>query len=105
MPASQSNFTLTLARPVTTPSGDHAHLVHLAWRTATPETMRLVQVYIDGSLAAVTREPSHRELWLVCDRSRAHRIELLAVDPADAWTPQPHALQSWSPPFRTAFDV
>jgi len=105
MPANQNNFALTLARPVVTPSGDHPHLVHLAWRTHAPETSRLVQVYLNGRLAAVTNEPPRRELWLTCDRTRAQRIELLHVDAEDARREQPERLAGWSPAFRGEFNV
>jgi hypothetical protein len=61
-------------------------------------------VYVDGELAEVSTHPEQRALWLLLNRSRAHRIELLAVsaDDADAlWRPHPELLRGWSPGFVT----
>jgi hypothetical protein len=101
MPTTDSIFDLVLARPVITPGGEG--VVHLWWR-APDQGDRLVQVYIDGELAEVSADPADRELWLICDPSRGHRIQLLAVDTGDdeaIWTPHPDRLNDWDPPFTT----
>lgn len=102
----QDTFELTLARPVSTQAGEHAALVHLWWRAAQQGDC-LVQVYVDGALADVTPDPAQREMWLMCERTKAHTIELLAIPrPSDAdleeydpWQAHPSLLRSWSPPF------
>ncbi|MCE9590162.1 MAG: hypothetical protein K8S99_06525 [Planctomycetes bacterium] len=97
--ATQDVFEIVLARPVVTPSGEHPSLVHLWWR-ATDQGDRVVQVYIDGSLAATTLDPSQREMWLTCNRSAARRIELLALPATDGDAtrqPRPDLLRSWTP--------
>lgn len=95
--ATQSGLELTLARPVTLPGGDHPALVHLWWRGAVDEG-QLVQVYVDGELYDATEDSRHQQMWLLLDRSRAHRIELLAVDASAVWLAQPEKLASWAPP-------
>lgn len=100
--ATQDVFELVLARPVVTAAGDHGALVHLWWRTTEALGERLVQVYVDGELADVTAEPTQREMWLLIDRAQGRRIELLAVDPAEAWRAQPESLVSWQPSVRSA---
>ena len=97
--ATQDPFELTLARPVTLPAGEHPALVHLWWRSA-PAGERLVQVYVDDELYDVTADPAHRQMWLVLDRTAAHRIELLAVPMDQAWQPQADALVAWQPKVR-----
>ncbi|MEX1017514.1 MAG: hypothetical protein WDZ31_12295 [Phycisphaeraceae bacterium] len=96
----QDIFELTLARPATHAQGDDAMQVHLWWR-APQQGDRLVQVYVDGALYDVTAWPAQRAMWLLLDRTRAHRIELLAVDPAaeggDVWRARPELLRTWSP--------
>ncbi len=96
----QDNFELTLARPVVLPAGHHPTLVHLWWR-CTQQDDRLVQVYVNDELYDVTAEPTHRQMWLVLDRTQSQRIELLAV-PVDqaltsAWTVQSSKLRAWQP--------
>lgn len=98
----QAVFELVLARHVMS-CGDaagaarHPMLLHVWWR-APQQGPRLVQVYVDGELYAVTSDPQQRDLWVVTALTSARRIELLAVDAADrealerAW---PRLLQSW----------
>ncbi len=98
--ATQNVFELVLARPVVTAMGEHRALVHLWW-SAPQQGNRLVQVYVDGTLTETSHDPGQRELWLMCDRSRGHRVELLAVDAADPDTltrEHPELLNSWDPP-------
>ena len=97
--ATQDVFELVLARPVMTASGEHPKLVHLWWR-APMQGDRLVQVYINHALYDVTLDTSVREMFLVVDRTRQNRIELLAVpadDPQAVWRPQPGLLGAWQP--------
>jgi hypothetical protein len=98
--ATQDVFELVLARPVVTHAGEHPRLVHLWWR-APLQGNRLVQIYIDDVLYDVTFDPVVRNMYLMLDRSRTRRIELLAVplgDPEAVWRPQPGLLKSWQPP-------
>ena len=95
----QAIFELVLARPVDRQHGDDARLVHLAW-VAPQQNDRLVQVYVNDALYDLTLWPEARSMWLMLDRRRAHRIELLAVSPSDergVWAPRPEHLQGWSP--------
>jgi len=113
MPASptQEVFDLTLARPAADADAQRGTirvsaglggLVHLWW-LAPRQGARLVQVYVDGQLNTVTSDPAQRELWLVCDPSQPHQIELLAVPADDAegiWRSQPERLRGCQPPVR-----
>lgn len=95
----QDVFVSALARPVQTIAGEHPSLVHLWW-SASPAWFgdRVVQAYVDGVLTAVSLTPAQREMWLVIDRSRPRRIELLAVPatPGDARRrAYPSDLRSW----------
>jgi hypothetical protein len=95
----QSMFELVLARPAVSEGGDHPHLVHLWWR-APQQGDRVVQVYVNDELVAVTLDPAQRETWLTLDHTRDHRIELLGVDAGDPdaiATPRPDLLTSWQP--------
>lgn len=85
MSASSDTFALVLAQPVITPAGEHPRLVHLSWRPSAGADLsqRLVQVYLDGMLVAVTQSESQREAWISCDRRRPHCLELLAVPTDD----------------------
>lgn len=97
--ATQDVFELVLARPVMTPAGEHPRLVHLWWR-APMQGDRLVQVYLNDALYDVTLDPVIREMFLIVDRTRQNRIELLAIpadDPQAAWRPQPQMLNAWQP--------
>jgi hypothetical protein len=96
----QDVFELALARPVVAADGEHQALVHLWW-SAPQQGDRIVQVYVDGRLADVSVHPSQREMWLMLDRSRSHRIELLAVQPGDGsiWAEHRERLATWDPPF------
>ena len=100
MAVTQDVFDLVLARGVLMELGEHGGLAHVWWR-APLQDERLVQVYVDGELAEVTDWPDEREVWLTLDRSRPHRIELLAVDAPDALEPHPEALRSWDRAFNT----
>ena len=93
----QDVFELVLVRGVQTPAGEHEHLAHLWW-LAPRQGDRRVQVYVDGELVEATAHREQRDLWLMLDRSRPHRVELLAVSPeADVWQPHPQHLQAWRP--------
>lgn len=101
--ATQDGFEVTLARPAVHGAGEEAALVHLWWRRSNDG--QLVQVYVDDELADVTVEPGQREMWLLLDRSRAHRIELLAVHPEEVWVARPELLRQWSPRVRDVAKV
>lgn len=97
--ARQDVFELVLARPVTTPAGEHPKLAHLWWR-APMQGDRVVQVYVNDALYDVSLDTSVRQMFLVLDRTRQNRIELLAVpadDPRAVWRPQPELLNTWRP--------
>ncbi len=105
--ATQDIFKVVLARPVTTEAGEHPALVHLWW-SAPQQGDRLVQVYLDGELIDVTTDPTQREMWLMIDRGRPHRIELLAVpadEPDQLWCRRPDRLASWNPGVQSAATV
>ncbi len=74
----QDVFELVLAAGVRVGGGEHESLIHVWWR-APDQGERLVQVYVDGRLVEVTGDVDQREVWLVGDRGRAHRVDLLAV--------------------------
>lgn len=93
---SQDVFELTLARPVATPVGEHATDVHLWWR-APMQGERLVQIYVDGALHDVTADATQRAVWLSLDRTRPHRIELLALPATHAWHDHADRLAGWDP--------
>jgi len=83
----QEVFEVVLAREVVAGGGGISGLMHLWW-SAPEQGDRVVQVYLNGELVEVSQDPSQRELWLICDRSHAQRIELLAVpagDPEGLW--------------------
>jgi len=80
---------------------DDTTLALLTWRQPAGDT-RLAQVYLDGRLHDVATRPDQRQMWLHVNRSRSHRIELLVVDPADAWSDFSKELTTWDPPFVTA---
>ena len=95
----QEIFEMTIARPVVWASGEDDSLVHLWW-SAPDQGDRLVQVYVDGRLTDVSSSSNQREMWLMLDRSRPRRIELLAIDEADddgAWREYSHLLNQWQP--------
>lgn len=105
--ATQDVFELGLARPVVARSGEHPALVHLWW-SAPDQGDRLVQVYVDDELVEVSQDPSQRDLWLMCDRSRDHRIELLAVPVSDAdgvWRDRPDLLRRWDPAVKSGLSL
>lgn len=108
----QEVFEAVLARPVVVRGGEHGALVHVWWR-APQQGDRLVQVYVDGELVEVTHSVSQREVWLMWDRDRPFRVELLAVgvseaggnpeeDPGGVWAAYPEMLASWQPAVQTA---
>lgn len=105
--ATQDVFELVLARPVMTHAGEHPKLVHLWWR-APMQGDRVVQVYLNDALYDVTLDLAAREMFLILDRSRPNRIELLAVpadDPQALWHPQPQLLNMWQPAVNSAASV
>jgi hypothetical protein len=94
-PGSQDVYELVLARPVVTPAGEDPCLVHLWWR-APMQGDRLTQIYLDGCLIDVTLTPAQREIWIACDRSVPHRVDLLAVradDPQQLFRDHASSLQ------------
>lgn len=95
----QDVFELVLARPVVLVGGEHDALVHVWWRSPM-QGDRLVQVYVDQQLVDVTQDAAQREMWLLVDRHRAHRVELLAVprDAGAAMEERRDMLQGWQPP-------
>lgn len=99
--SAQSDFELTLARPVVQTGGEHPALVHLWWRGGVAAG-HVVQVYVDDELYDVAEGVGPRELWLVLDRSAAHRIELLAVPVSEAWRARSVRPGSWQPRVRDA---
>jgi len=94
----QAVFERVVARPVATPALHHTRLVHVRWR-APQQADRLVQVYVNRRLSAVTRRSAQREAWLVLDPALHHEIELLAVAPASS--AQDHAALLQGPIPRT----
>jgi len=95
----QDVFELVVARAVLAAGAEHSWLVHLWWR-APEQGERVVQVYVDGELVDVVGWLEERETWLVLDRARKHRIELLAVateNGTEVWKAYPRALGSWQP--------
>ncbi len=97
--ATQDVFELVLARPVAITGGEHPNLAHVWWR-APQQGQRLVQIYVDDALFDVTLDVSQREVMIELDRTRPHRVELLAVpmDETDAvWRAQPGLLKAWQP--------
>lgn len=79
----QAVFERVVARPVAPPDTQHGRLVHVLW-VAPQQGDRLVQLYVNGRLAEVSRSSADRAAWLLLDPSSHHEIELLAVDRADA---------------------
>ncbi|MFI4860970.1 MAG: hypothetical protein ACIAXF_09850 [Phycisphaerales bacterium JB063] len=80
-------FTRVLARQVAASDALHGVLTHLWW-SAPAQGERVVQVYANERLHAVTLDPSHRELWLVFPPGRPVRLTLCAVDRSEAWVPR-----------------
>ncbi len=91
----QDIFESALLRPA------DGQAARLTWR-APRQGGRLVQVYVNGRLHEATVDPRQRELWLHPASDTPAFIELLAVDPADAWTDFHDALDGWSPMFVSA---
>lgn len=58
---------------------------------------RLVQVYVNAELAAHSASPSEREAWLLVDAGKHTQIELLAVEPMMATSPQADCLAGATP--------
>ena len=103
----QDVFDVVLARPVITEGGDDPVLVHVWW-SAPQQRNRLVQMYLDDELTEVTIDSSQRDIWVLCDRNRMHRIELLAIDASDSealWMSHQDQLLSWNPPTKTTASV
>jgi len=94
----QEVFELVLARPVRVDGGDHPSLTELWWR-APEQGHRLVQVYVDERLIAVSADTAQRRLWVHIDRgqSGARRVELLAVPCGEPDTSREHPrlLRGW----------
>jgi len=103
----QDVFEVVLARPVVVDGGEHPGLVHLWW-SAPEQGDRLVQVYIDGELIDMSQDSSQREMWLMCDRSVPHRIELLAVPMTELNILRLlhlEQLRSWDPPVNSEISL
>ncbi|MEM7627281.1 MAG: hypothetical protein AAF333_16920 [Planctomycetota bacterium] len=95
----QDAIELVLGRAVTTEAGEHEGLVHLWWRVRVGVD-DVIQVYVNDELVEVSHDPLAPELWLVLDRSRPQRIELLGVPraaPEAWWRPRPERLARYSP--------
>ncbi|NJL31002.1 MAG: hypothetical protein HC898_04890 [Phycisphaerales bacterium] len=78
--ATQSVIERLVARLVEGERG----LVHVQW-LAGAQGQRVVQVYVDGRLSEVAGDAQVRELWVMADAARAHRVDVLAVPAAEAW--------------------
>jgi len=103
----QDVFEAVLIRPVITVSGEHPGLVHLWW-SAPEQGDRFVQVYVDGLLTDVTIDPLQREMWLICDRSRSYRVDLLAINmsrPDLLWQSHFHIISCGEPPTADIVEV
>lgn len=95
----QENFDWTIAFSLIKGNAPHQWLVYFAWRM-NGSADHLVQVYVNDRLYDVTIHPGQRELWLTLDRSREHRIELLALPIAEAldpWLSHHGLLMTWQP--------
>lgn len=79
-----SPFERILVRQVAATDPMHRALFHLWWSAPT-QGERVVQVYANGQLDAVTFHPAQREVWLLYPPGRARALELIAVAPADAF--------------------
>ncbi len=105
--ATQDVFELVLARPVVVTGGEHPSLVHVWWR-APQQGQRLVQIYVDDELFDATLDVSQHEVMVELDRTRPHRIELLAVpidEPDSIWRTQPGLLNAWQPRISDSLSV
>lgn len=103
----QDVFELVLARSVMHSAGVDPWLIHIWWR-APQQGSRLVQIYLDGVLTDVTIDPQQREAWIFADRSRPHRVELLAISADDVesiWQARRDLLQTWTPAVRSSATV
>lgn len=106
-PPTQEDFALTLGRTVLTDTGEHDALVHVWWHSASAEDL-LVQIYVNDELIDVSGHPAQREAWLIVDRTRTNRIELLAVSAAGGGAmadPRPDLLGGWAPKVIDRADV
>lgn len=77
---------------------DRPGLALLSWRTAGLDGLA-VQIYLDGRLYDVAPDALTGECWLWLERSHVHRVELLAVEPGDAWRDLADRLAGSDPPF------
>ncbi|MFW5682830.1 MAG: hypothetical protein ACOC1G_07480, partial [Phycisphaeraceae bacterium] len=68
--------------------------VRVSWR-ASQQGDRVVQVYVDQALAAVTTCSETRALDVLLDPSLRRTVELLAVPKGQAGRDMPHLLASW----------
>lgn len=91
-------FKSVHALPVMTDAGEHPHLINVMWvlHEASPHA---VQIYVDGTLRDTATCKNQSSMWLALDRSRAHVISLLGVDPSQAFLEQSNELQSFEPVF------
>jgi hypothetical protein len=85
MPAAQDIFDRVLLRPL---EPDAPGPALLSWQAASLGD-RVVQVYVNGELYDVVDDSGETEWWLHLDRASDARIELWAVDPAEAWIARP----------------
>lgn len=83
-------FELIVARQVL----DRPWDVRVSWR-ATQQGDRVVQVYVDQALTAVTASREARDIDVLIDPSLRRTVELLAVPVGQAGRDMPHLLQSW----------
>lgn len=87
----QDIFSHVLLQPM---DAGHPGRALLSWRVTEPGDW-LTQVYVHGELYDVTMDAGQREMWLHLDRQQDARVELAAVDEADAWTDRADELSGW----------
>lgn len=94
----QTGFARTIGIAVEDTAGEHDALVYLTWRYE-GEPPAAVQVYVNDELSDWIDDPDQREAWLILDRTRPQRVELLAVLPSGRVEKDvPQALGGWQPP-------
>ncbi len=85
-------------RPVHDAVGEHAALVHAAWRLTDPGFV--VRIHVDDAVVDVLTDAAQRDAWLVCDRRVAHHVRLTTYPRAyahEAFTMQPRPIPPVAP--------
>ncbi|MGB0766421.1 MAG: hypothetical protein ACPGYV_01785 [Phycisphaeraceae bacterium] len=100
----QAVFERCVARHAVSPGPHRGRLVHVMW-SAPRQGDRLVQLYVDGQLAATTRTTSQREAWLMIEPIGQTAIELLAVPPHCSARAMPERLAGVDPALLTSIDL